>query len=322
MSSHLNCNFFLFLCLSGQLVATVEATDKDIGENAIISYKITSGESNKFTIDSKTGVITTSEKLDREVASSYRLVITAKDQGKPSLSSTTTVSVTVLDENDNSPEFSKPFYQASVLENTALTTNVLHVMATDLDDGSNGLVTFSVLSGNTNDAFNIDNSTGFLSVNQNLDREAVAFYSLYISASDNAPNPKRNFVRVNFTVLDKNDNSPVFVNVENFTVVENVPIGANVGLVSATDADAGSNGEIRFSIVKGNDDNAFRIDPVSGQVKVNGKIDREKTDRYTLTVMASDQGKTSMKTTQNFYVTVEDQNDNPPKFDANVFEGL
>lgn len=232
------------------------------------------------------------------------------------------MSVTVLDENDNSPEFSKPFYQASVLENTALTTNVLHVMATDLDDGSNGLVTFSVLSGNTNDAFKIDNSTGFLSVNQNLDREAVAFYSLYISASDNAPNPKRNFVRVNFTVLDKNDNSPVFVNVENFTVVENVPIGANVGLVSATDADAGSNGEIRFSIVKGNDDNAFRIDPVSGQVKVNGKIDREKTDRYTLTVMASDQGKTSMKTTQNFYVTVEDQNDNPPKFDANVFEGL
>ena len=230
--------------------------------------------------------------------------------------------MTVLDENDNTPKFSKAFYQASVLENTALTTNVLHVIATDPDAGSNGLVTFSIVSGNTNDAFAIDNATGFLSVNQNLDREVVAFYSLYIRASDNAPNPRRDFVRVNFTVLDENDNSPVFVNVENFTVVENIKTGAKVGSVSATDSDAGSNGEVRFSIVKGDDNNVFQIDPISGQITVNGKIDRETTDSYTLTVMASDQGKPSMKTEQNFYVTVEDQNDNPPKFDAKVFRGL
>ncbi|KAJ7336040.1 Cadherin EGF LAG seven-pass G-type receptor 2 [Desmophyllum pertusum] len=184
--------------------------------------------------------MTTSVKLDREQASFYRLVITAKDHGTPSLSSTVVVSVTVLDENDNKPAFSLPFYQASVLENTAIQTNILRVVATDPDDGLNGLVTFSIVSGNTKDAFAIDNSTGFLSVNQNLDREDVAFYSLYIKASDNAPNPTWSSVRVNFTVLDENDNSPAFVNVANFTVVENSKSGTSVGTVYAIDADAGN----------------------------------------------------------------------------------
>ena len=290
--------------------------------NSIISYKITSGDSNKFTIDSTTGVITTSERLDREEAASYNLVITARDHGTPSLSSAVSVSVKVLDENDNTPKFSLPFYPVSVLENTAINTNILRVTATDPDDGTNGLVTFSIVSGNKNDAFAIDNSTGFLCVKQNLDREAVAFYSLLISASDNAPIPKSNIVRVNFTVLDENDNSPTFVNVANFTIMENSALGTSVGSISARDSDAGSNGQVRYSIVKGNKDDVFQINPVSGKITVNGKIDREEVASYTLTLMASDQGKPAMKTEKDFYITVEDQNDNPPEFDAQEFRGL
>lgn len=313
----------MFYCiLTGQPIANVTATDKDKGVNSLVSYKITSGDSKKFTIDSKTGVITSSEKLDREEAVSYNLVITARDHGTPSLSSTVLVSVKVLDENDNAPKFSLPFYQASVLENTAINTNILRVTATDPDDGTNGLVTFSIVSGNTNDAFAIDNSTGFLCVKQNLDREAVAFYSLLISASDNAPKPKSDFVRVNFTVLDENDNSPIFVNVANFTIVENSALGTNVGSISATDSDGGSNGQVRYSIVKGNKDDVFQVNPISGKITVNGKIDREKMASYTLTLMASDQGKPAMKTEKDFFITVEDQNDNPPEFDAQEFRGL
>ena len=98
--------------LTGQLIANVTATDKDKGVNSLVSYKITSGDSKKFTIDSNTGVITTSEKLDREEAASYNLVIAARDHGTPSLSSTVSVSVKVLDENDNTPKFSLPFYSS------------------------------------------------------------------------------------------------------------------------------------------------------------------------------------------------------------------
>lgn len=290
--------------------------------NSLITYKITSGDSNKFTIDSNTGVITTSERLDREDAASYKLVITAKDGGTPSLSSTVSVTVNVLDENDNAPKFSLPFYEASVLENTAINTNILRVTATDPDDGTNGLVTFSIVSGNTKDAFAIDNSTGFLSVKQNLDRESVTFYSLLLSASDNAAKPKSDFVRVNFTVLDENDNSPTFVNVVNFTIVENSARGTNVGSISATDSDAGSNGQVRYSIVKGNKDNVFQLNAISGKITVNGKIDREETASYKLTLMASDQGTPAMKTENDFYITVGDQNDNPPEFDAQEFRGL
>ena len=313
----------LFYCiLTGQLIANVTATDKDKGANALVSYKITSGDSRKFTIDTKTGVITTSEKLDREEAASYNLVITARDHGIPSLSSTVSVSVEVRDENDNTPKFSQPFYQASVLENTAINTNILRVTATDPDDGTNGLVTYSIVSGNPNDTFAIDNSTGFLCVKLNLDREAVAFYSLLISASDNAPKPKSDFVRVNFTVLDENDNSPIFVNVANFTVVENSALGTIVGSISATDSDAGSNGQVRYSVVKGNKDDVFQVNLISGKITVNGKIDREKMASYTLTLLAADQGKPAMKTEKEFYIVVEDQNDNPPEFDAQEFRGL
>ena len=307
---------------TGQLIANVTATDKDKGVNSLISYKITSGDNNKFTIDSKTGVITTCKKLDREEAAFYKLVITAEDYGTPSLSSAVSVSVKVLDENDNTPKFSVAFYEASVLENTAIKTNILRVTVTDPDDGTNGLVTFSIVSGNTNDAFAIDNSTGFLCVKQNLDREAVAFYSLLIRASDNAPISKSDIVRVNFTVLDENDNVPIFVNVANFTIVENSALGTSVGSISATDSDDGSNGQVRYSIVKGNKDDVFQINPISGKITVNGKIDREEMASYTLTLMACDQGKPAMKTEKDFYITFEDQNDNPPEFDAQEFRGL
>ena len=309
--------------MTGQLIAKVAATDEDVGVNSLISYEITSGDTSKFTIDSSSGVITTTAKLDREEASSYQLIVTAKDHGTPSLSSTVVVTVTVLDENDNTPRFSSPFYKASVLENTAIMTNVLQLTATDPDDGTNGLITFSIMSGNTDDAFVINNATGFVAVNANLDREVVDSYSLYISASDNAAsNPRRAFVRVNFTVLDENDNSPQFVNVENFTIVENSKTGAVVGSVSAIDSDVGSNGEVRFSIVKGNDDDVFQIDSISGQLTVKGTIDREKQASYKLSIMASDRGNPAMKTKQEFYVTVQDENDNPPNFDAQVFRGL
>lgn len=306
------------------MIANVAATDKDQGLNALISYEITSGDTRKFKIDSSTGTLTTSATLDREEASSYRLIVTAKDHGTPSLSSTVVVMVTVLDENDNTPQFSSPFYKASVLENTAIMTNVLQLTATDPDYGENGLVTFSIVSGNSNDAFKINTASGFIAVNNTLDREALDSYSLYIRSSDNAvSNPRHAFVRVNFTVLDENDNSPRFVNVQNFTVVENAKIGTAVGsAVSATDSDAGRNGEVWFSIVKGNDGNVFQINSISGQITVNGTIDREMQASYKLTVMASDRGKPQMKTKQVFYVTVQDENDNSPEFDARVFRGL
>lgn len=230
--------------------------------------------------------------------------------------------VKVLDENDNSPRFSLPFYKTSVLENTAVDTKVLQLTATDPDEGPNGLVTFSIISGNTNDAFVINNGTGFIGVKKNLDREVVDSYSLYVSASDNAANPKTAYVWVNFTVLDENDNSPIFQNVMNFTVTENAKAGTKVGKVYATDSDAGKNGEVRFSIVEGNDGDALQIDSVSGEISVKGGIDREKQARYTLTVKASDRGNPAMKANQKFQITVSDENDNPPEFPSSVVRGL
>ncbi|XP_067023578.1 protocadherin Fat 4-like isoform X2 [Acropora muricata] len=307
---------------AGHLVAKVVATDKDTGNNALISYKITSGDTSKFTIHPFTGCLTTSASLDREQGDYYRLILTAKDHGTPSLSSSVIVTVNVLDENDNTPRFSLPLYTASVLENTAVKTKLLHVAATDPDAHENGTVTFSIISGNVNDVFEINNASGFLAVNKNLDREERDAYSLFIKATDNAvSNPRSVFVHVNFTVLDENDNSPEFVNVANLSVVENAKRGRTVGSVSATDSDIGINGEVKFSFVEGNDNSAFYIDSSSGEITVNGRIDREIQASYRLTVRAKDMGKPPMNTKKVFFVAVQDENDNPPRFETNFYQG-
>lgn len=264
----------------------------------------------------------TSGSLDREQGDYYRLIVTAKDHGTPTLSSSVIVMVNVLDENDNAPRFSLPFYKASVLENTAVKTKLLHIAATDPDAHENGTVTFFIISGNLNDVFEINNATGSLAVNKNLDREEQDAYSLFIKATDNAmSNPRSAFVHVNFTVLDENDNSPKFVNVANLSVVENAKRGSTVGPVSATDLDIGKNGEVRFSFVNGNDNNAFYIDSISGQITVTGTIDRETQTSYGLTVRAKDMGNPAMNTKKVFYVAVQDENDNPPRFEANFSQG-
>ena len=290
--------------------------------NSAISYEITAGHTSKFSINAASGVIRTSAKLDREETPSFRLIVTAKDHGTPSLSSTATVYVTVQDENDNIPAFPWPLYNVSVLENTAILTSVLRVAATDPDAGDNGRVTYSIISGNIHGAFALHKTTGFVSVNQTLDRETVASYSLNISASDNGQYQKISFVRVNVIVLDENDNAPQFDNKSpNFTIAENSKRGTIVGAAFATDRDVGSNGRVVFAIAKGNEDGVFKIGADSGQITVEGAVDRETKAIYSLSVMASDTGFPIMATEKKFYVTVADLNDNSPEFANNVFKG-
>ena len=143
-----------------------------------------------------------------------------------------------------------------------------------------------------------------------------------IQASDSGSPPKTALVQATITVGDENDNAPVIASqAAPFTVTENAASGTEVGVVSATDADAGLNGQFAFSLSAGNTDGAFEINVTSGRITVKGNVDREKANSYRLTVKATDKGTPEMASTEVFVVNVNDVNDNAPVFNKTKYEG-
>ena len=143
----------------GSSVLTLNATDADIGPNGLIRYRLLSSNT-PFRVVPATGEIKIDSSLDRETVSDYVLICEAFDGGTPSLASNVTVRVTVSDVNDNDPKFSLDSYLARVKEGVATGTVVEEVIATDADSGLNGLVEYSIRSGNQDGVFIIGNSTG------------------------------------------------------------------------------------------------------------------------------------------------------------------
>jgi cadherin EGF LAG seven-pass G-type receptor 1 len=107
----------------GTTVLIVTATDADVGINAQITYTLSNDDTSAgmsaaemFSINPQSGAIVTKAHLDRETTSGYSLTVTAKDGGNPSHSETTIVEITVVDVNDNKPEFNAPIYHATISE--------------------------------------------------------------------------------------------------------------------------------------------------------------------------------------------------------------
>lgn len=126
--------------------------------------------------------------LDRETTDHYRIPVYVSDRSRKRQEDVALLNVKVLDVNDHAPEFKQgSCYPIHVPENSDL--SVIHkVVATDLDTGANGEVTYSISSGNVGNKFSIDLHSGLLSARP-LDREAHAKYVLVITAQDRG-NPK------------------------------------------------------------------------------------------------------------------------------------
>ena len=141
---------------------TVVAFDEDMGMNAHLEYEIAAGTgSDKFSINSSTGSVSTAIKLSGQSASSYTITVYAKDKGNPSLKSQPFILVvSVSDANDNAPSFTKSYNNESISEGSSVGVEVFQVFATDLDIGNNAEIVYSIGSGNIGNVFGIDNNTG------------------------------------------------------------------------------------------------------------------------------------------------------------------
>ena len=235
-----------------------------------------------FAIDMELGVITTTAVLDHETVQSFPdLAVIIFDEGN--LESNASLLVIVADLNDNSPIFSSSGDSVAIREGTPISSEIFSASATDSDSTSNSLLTYSFGEPSSLD-FSINQASGAVSVARALDYESVTRYVLEIIASDNGM-PSRNssfFLTVN--VADDNDNAPVVSDLGPINLTENVSPGTVVGVISATDADSGTNADLIYEIVAGNEAQKFAINQAMGVIFTTGTIDREEIDSYAITV--------------------------------------
>lgn len=306
-------------------VMTIRATDGDAPSNANMIYKIVNdnGVNSVFEIDSRNGLVRIRERPDRENRDHYQLIVEANDQGKDPgpRSATATVNISVEDENDNYPQFSKKRYIVQVPENVAVNTKIIQVEATDKDEGNNAKVHYSIISGNIKGQFYIHSPTGVIDVINPLDYEMIREYNLRIKAQDGGRPPLINGTgMVAVQVVDVNDNAPMFVSTPfQATVLENVPIGYSVLHIQAIDGDSGENARLEYRIIDTTPGFPFIINNSTGWITVSDALDRETVDFYTFGVEASDHGVPVMSSSASVSITVLDVNDNVPTFTEKVY---
>lgn len=183
----------------------MEATDGDSGINALLNYTFLPGEYEEiFSIDSSSGNITIIGDLDRERISNITLHVQVTD-GK--FNESTDLFMTVLDVNEFRPSFSEPNYEASIPENALVGDTVIVVSATDSDAVEN-IVFYSIISGNSNDAFIINSKNGSIFLHKPLDFERKKQYKLSVKATNDGIPVLESLTNVTVTVEDVNDSPP------------------------------------------------------------------------------------------------------------------
>ncbi|XP_054259476.1 protein dachsous-like [Macrosteles quadrilineatus] len=289
-----------------------QARDSDSSRNGLVRYRLvsaSSGDARLFAIEPRLGHLTLARQLDYETAQRHSLVVSATDAGEPPLTANLTVLLEVQDVNDNPPVFERTEYVVTVSESLPVNSQVVQVTAVDLDTGNNARLTYRLLD--TNHAFGIFPNSGWLYLRHPLDREVKDRYSLRVAATDNGTPAGTATAVVVVSVSDANDNDPAFAqDAYQFGVEENLPRGAPVGVIRASDRDLGTNGAIRFSLIPSN--SSFQINPVTGEIFTREPLDRETKSEYELVAEARDQGTPPRSARVAVRVTVTDVNDNAP----------
>ena len=270
----------------GYSILQVTAFDPDQGQNSRLEYSLRQSSGNvrdgglPFVMEKDSGWIKTSKTLDREVAGSYRFYVEARDQGSPSLNAIATVSITVLDRNDNDPRMAQRVYDIVVSESAPLGSEVLKVVATDPDENSE--VRYEIMGGNAGSAFTISShqGAGLITIAQPLDYNKSKFYKLSVNAVDSGG--RFDTATVNINVTDSNNHAPRFEATPYIEdVFEDTPIGSTVLVLSASDLDYGQNSKISYKIVPASE--KFRVERETGALVVSGTLDRESVSTYILT---------------------------------------
>ncbi|KAJ6221453.1 hypothetical protein RDWZM_007265 [Blomia tropicalis] len=197
---------------NGSVAAAASVLDYDQGPNGQTTIEIADGNQlTHFRLESfgNSHIIRVNGILDREKVPKYNLTIRAYDHGVPSRSTTANLIIVVQDTNDHAPTFSERLYETSITENeNQIGMFVYALQATDLDEGINSQVYYS-LSGSNSHYFKIDATSGLITTDQLIDREEIDLFELRVTARDGGSNPKWANTTLKVKILDVNDQIPI-----------------------------------------------------------------------------------------------------------------
>ncbi|XP_031221278.1 protocadherin alpha-9 isoform X3 [Mastomys coucha] len=299
------------------------ASDADVGENSMLTYKLSSNEF--FILDTvnkrgkgKFPVLILRKLIDREENPQLKLLLTATDGGKPEFTGSVSLLIQVLDANDNAPVFDRSVYEVKMYENQENQTLVIWLNATDSDEGINKEVEYSfssLTSSVIRQKFLINEKTGEIKVNGIIDFEESNNYEIHVDATDKGYPPMVAHCTVLVEILDENDNAPEIVLTSlSLPVKEDALLGSVIALISVSDKDSGVNGQVTCSLT-----NHVPFKLVSTfknyySLVLDSALDRETTTDYKVVVTAQDGGSPSLSATASVSVEVADVNDNAPAF--------
>nr|XP_008536881.1 PREDICTED: protocadherin alpha-13 isoform X4 [Equus przewalskii] len=299
------------------------ASDADIGVNSALTYRIDPND--YFALDPQNNHEQTSslslvlrKSLDREEIQEHSLLLIANDGGKPQLTGTVQLLITVLDVNDNAPEFDQFIYKVRVLENALNGTLVIKLNATDPDDGTNGDIIYSFrrpVSPAVLYVFNINPNSGEIRTKGKLDFEEKKLYEIFVEAIDKGNIPMAGHCTILVEVLDINDNAPeVTITSLSLPVREDAQVGTVIALISVFDRDSGANGQVTCSLTSHVPFKLVSTFKNYYSLVLDSVLDRESMWAYALVVTAQDGGLPSLSATASMSVEVADVNDNAPAF--------
>nr|XP_003477211.1 protocadherin alpha-4 [Cavia porcellus] len=299
------------------------ASDADVGANALLTYRLSPNE--YFSLEKPSedkrikglGLVLR-KSLDREETPEIFLELTVTDGGKPELTGTVQLLITVLDANDNAPVFDRALYTVKLPENVPNGTMIIKVNASDLDEGLNGemLFLFSTdISPNVASKFHMNLFTGEIIVKGNIDFEECRSYEILVEAIDKGQLPLSGHCRVIVEVEDTNDNAPdLEFKSLSLPIRENAQLGTVIALISVSDLDSGSNGQVTCSLTPHVPFKLVSTYKNYYSLVLDSALDRESTSTYEVVVTAKDGGSPPLWASATVSVEVADVNDNAPLF--------
>ncbi|NXF97866.1 PCDGA protein, partial [Eubucco bourcierii] len=280
---------------------------------------LSEGTMQYFSLHGKTGHLVTAERIDREqLCESEQQCVLRCELILEGEMKVYEITVEITDINDNAPSFREAEKELRIKETRVKGSRFHLAEAHDPDSGPNSLQSYE-LSGDDHFSLAVQPGPGGdlrpeLVLVKTLDREEAAFHDLVLRARDGGEPPRTGTTRIHVIVLDANDNAPVFIPADyKVHVPEDVPVGSTLVTVTATDADEGLNGHVKYSLNKITEkaSKIFQLNVETGAITLNRSLDFEQGNSYELEVQADDDG--GLSDTATVAITVTDVNDNSPQ---------
>ncbi|XP_049330753.1 protocadherin alpha-C2 isoform X2 [Astyanax mexicanus] len=294
----------------GTAIAVVSVSDKDSGENGQIDVHISDKlpfklkESSDYYYE-----LVVSEPLDREKVPEYEITFTVTDRGTPPLSDNETMTLELLDVNDNVPQFSQLFYTIQVKENNAPGELLSSLTAHDPDLHENQYLVYFIIEKeivNTSMSmlFSINPENGNLYALKTFDYEIEKEFLFHIEARDSGVPPLSSNVTVHVIIMDQNDNTPLIVSpwrAHGSVVEEKIPRSTDKGTliakVIAIDTDSVHNSRITYQFLQNTDATLFSLDQYNGEIRTMRMFSYRDSRHQRLVVIAKDNGEPSLSAT-------------------------